>query len=162
MLADTTVDFTSAGDFPNVTIVALLWSPFGLNPMSLAFGDVPVGNNARLPVTVRNNWTSDTLIITAVRSPLGFTVTPNPRGQFPLYLSPQECRQLDVTFSPFAMTLYRGDVVFIHNGPGDSTQLAVTGRGVCAAPTRRARIIVRDASGSTETLWFGFPPTQLW
>lgn len=84
MLADTLVE----GDFAYVTIFSVLWSPFGLNPLSLAFGDVPVGNNATLPVTVRNNWTSDTLIITTIRSPLGFIVTPNPPGQFPLYLAP--------------------------------------------------------------------------
>jgi hypothetical protein len=162
MLTDTSVDMTTAGDLAIASIFAVgLYGPepyFGLNPASLAFGNIPFGSRATLPVTVTNNGLQDTLSVSGVTTPLEYSVTPNPPGPFPIRLYPGESRGFDVTFAPSVVGLFNGNVVFTHNAPGGLTSLPVTGRGVCAPPTQRARVVVGDSFGLIATLWFGFHP----
>jgi len=161
MLASTSVDITGAGETASVRIFSGgLIGPgpaFTMNPLSLAFGSVPIGGSSTLPVTVTNRATTHPLLIMGVTPPPGYVVTPNPPGPFPISIGPGFGRTFDVTFSPSAVGQFNGNVIFAHNAGAGSTSLPVTGTGVANGTALKIPLIVTDGLNA-RTVHFGILP----
>lgn len=100
---------------------------FSMNPSSLNFGTVSVGNSESLPVTVENPGISDNLEISnAVSSNAVFSFTPN---AFPVIIPPGGSQVFDVTFTPAVEGEENGSIDFTHNAAGSPATLTLTGIG---------------------------------
>jgi hypothetical protein len=99
---------------------------FVLSTSSLDFGSVAVNTTSNLQVTVTNTGITNTLSITGVTLPSGYTVSPS---AFPISLVAGASQIFTVTFSPLLGQTYSGNLVFAHNATGAPTNLAVTGVG---------------------------------
>lgn len=157
MLTSASVDVTSAGDPATVSIFSSRLAGPGpslqLSPPSLAFGGVPVGGSATLPVTAANFGTVNPLTITGAGLPAGYSIVPN---VFPIEIPPLGSHIFNVTFSPPVIGQFNGDVLFSHNGPGNMTSLPVTGRAIGEPPFEVPLTITDGVWG--DTLYFGILP----
>ena len=104
---------------------------FGVAPSSLAFGNVNVGSNATLPVTVSNTGTAPLTISGVVSSAAQYTFAPS---VFPLVIPVGGNSVLNVTFAPSAAGLVNGTLTFTHDAPGSPTVYNVSGTGYVPAP----------------------------
>ncbi len=110
---------------------------FSIAPTApLNFGNVPVGGNSTIQVTVTNLGSANTLTInSAPTTPANFTIVPNPPAAYPINIAALGSYDFDVTFAPVAAGAQGGDIVFNHNAPGSPTSYAVTGTGVTQGGT---------------------------
>jgi hypothetical protein len=99
---------------------------FTIDPASLDFGSVTVGNNATLPATVTNTGDADLVISGIVSSDGQFTFSP----VAPVTVSAGGSQVFDVTFSPTGVGAQSADIVFTHNADGSPTTFSVQGTGV--------------------------------
>ena len=104
---------------------------FGVAPSSLAFGNVNVGSNATIPVTVSNTGTAPLTISGVVSSAAQYTFAPS---VFPLVIPVGGNSVLNVTFAPSAAGLVNGTLTFTHDAPGSPTVYNVSGTGYVPAP----------------------------
>ncbi len=95
----------------------------------LSFGDVNVGENKTLNLTIGNTGNS-TLRVTSVVFPSGFSG--NWSGG---YLGPGETQAVSVTFSPISAQVYGGAFSIGSNATGSVGNYSISGRGT-VAPTR--------------------------
>lgn len=100
---------------------------FSADPSSLNFGDVTIGNQETLQVTVENLGTTDDLEITNINStnPV-FTFLPN---SFPVVIEPSDSQVFDITFTPVSAGSESGSIEFTHNATGSPSSITVTGNG---------------------------------
>ncbi|RPI72979.1 MAG: choice-of-anchor D domain-containing protein, partial [Ignavibacteriales bacterium] len=100
---------------------------FSIDPSSLNFGNVTIGDSLTLPVTVENMGTTTNLDITsAVSSNPVFTFTPN---SFPVSIAPGNSQVFNITFTPATAVLETGTIEFTHNAPGSPSSLSLSGTG---------------------------------
>ena len=119
---------------------------FGITPPSLNFGNVGVGANAILPVTVSNTGTANLVISDIASSNAQFTFTPGA----PQTILPGGSQIFNVTFTPTSGGLKTGNITFTHNGAGSPSALPVQGTGVeIIAPSIPAVNLVNVGTGST-------------
>lgn len=100
---------------------------FSINPTSLDFGNVTIGNQETLQVTVENLGTTDNLEISNMNSsnPV-FTFQPN---SFPVVIAPSGSQVFDIIFTPLSAGIENGSIEFTHNAAGSPSSLSVTGNG---------------------------------
>lgn len=104
---------------------------FGVSPSSLGFGNVNVGSNATLPVTVSNTGTAPLTISGVVSSSAQYTFAP---GVFPLVIPVGGNSVLNVTFAPTAAGAINGTLTFTHDAPGSPNVYNLSGTGYVPAP----------------------------
>jgi hypothetical protein len=104
---------------------------FGVAPSSLSFGNVNVGNNAVLPVTVSNTGTAPLNISNIVSSNAQYTFAPS---TFPLVIPVGGSSEVNVTFTPAAAGLVNGTLTFTHDAPGSPSVYNLSGTGYVPAP----------------------------
>lgn len=121
-----------------------------VSPSSLAFGNVPVGGSASLPVTVTNN-AQVSISISASLATSGFSVSP----ACPAKLAPSASCTMTVTFTPGTATAYSAT---LQVGSAETTpgivNVPITGAGVSsgapvAAFTATSLTFGRQAVGTT-------------
>ncbi|MEJ2616344.1 MAG: choice-of-anchor D domain-containing protein, partial [Ignavibacteriaceae bacterium] len=100
---------------------------FSITPVSLNFDTVDVGSSNTLHFTIKNEGTTDNLVITNIESV-------NPVFNFisntlPLTIPPDSSRIIDVTFTPTADGTESGAIIFTHNAPGSPASITLTGTG---------------------------------
>ena len=100
---------------------------FSITPASLNFDTVEVGSSRTLLFTVKNEGTTDNLIISNIESinPV-FGFLPN---TLPVTIPPDSSRTFNVTFAPTADGQENGTIEFTHNAPGSPSSLSLTGIG---------------------------------
>ncbi|MFZ0455056.1 MAG: choice-of-anchor D domain-containing protein [Ignavibacteriaceae bacterium] len=130
---------------------------FSITSFSLHFDTVGLGYSNTLPVTIKNEGTTDDLIITNIElSNTSFSISPT---TLPLTLSPGEDQSFDVTFTPVNDGLETGTINFTHNAPGSPSSLSLSGTSL--APTSsgllKFQTSVRDLLDGTK----GNPDTVL-
>ena len=121
--AKITIVYTNIGSLPSPI--------FGVSPASLNFGNVNVGSNATLPVTVNNTGTLALDISNIVSSDASITFAPN---AFPVSVPAGGSQVFNVTFAPTVAGAVNGNLTFSHNGPGPTTVYNVSGVGYVPAP----------------------------
>jgi len=99
---------------------------FSINPVSLNFGQVSVGGNAVLPVTVTNTGNSPLTLSGVVASDPVYTFSPN---TFPINIAAGGNAVFNVTFTPTADGVVNGNLSFTHNAVGSPSTLTLTGEG---------------------------------
>ena len=133
VLSDPDNEYTAARVFVTYTNIApiVLGPAIDLAPSSLAFGNVNVGSNATLPVTVSNTGTAPLTISGVVSSAAQYTFAPS---VFPLVIPVGGNSILNVTFAPVAAGLVNGTLSFTHDAPGSPSVYNVSGTGYVPAP----------------------------
>ena len=121
--AKITIEYTNIGSLPSAV--------FDASPSSLNFGNVNVGSNATLPVTVNNTGTLALDISNIVSSDASITFVPN---TFPVSVPAGGSEVFNVTFAPTVAGAVNGNLTFSHNGPGPTTVYNVSGVGYVPAP----------------------------
>ena len=109
----------------------VLGPTFAVAPASLNFGQVNVGANATLPVTVSNPGTAPLTITGIVSSDAQYTFAP---GVFPLNIPVGGNSVVNVTFLPTSAGTKNANLTFTHNAPGSPSVYNVTGVGYVPAP----------------------------
>jgi hypothetical protein len=123
------VNVGSPFNYPVQGVGADAGPTFAVDPTSLTFSTILVGNSDTKILTVTNNGLSNTLNISSVTTTNpDYTVLP-PNAT----VAPGANQVFNVTFAPSAAGPSSGDVVFNHNGPGPSTSVPVTGAGFVPA-----------------------------
>ncbi len=103
---------------------------FSVNPMTLNFGNVAVGNSSTQGLTVSNLGGENALTIsTAGILNTDYEVVPNPATTFPIVIAAGGSYNFDVTFTPTSAGISTGDVEFVHDAPGSPSSVDVTGNG---------------------------------
>jgi hypothetical protein len=114
----------------NATLTTTVVDPgpnFILDVSALNFGYVHIGGSLTMSVVVTNVATTNALLITEITFPANYSVVPNPPGSYPIIISPGASQRFDVTFTPSSEGgPYQGDIAFVHNAAGGTTNLAVT------------------------------------
>ena len=122
---------------------------FGIAPPApLNFGNVAVGLNAQLPVTVTNTGTANLVISGLTSSNPQFTFTP----AAPVTIIPGGNQIFNVTFTPTSAGLKTGNLTFTHNAVGSPSVYAVQGTGVEIIDPNTPPggiVLVNVSSGST-------------
>lgn len=98
-----------------------------VNPTSLSFGTVVVGNNQQLPATLTNTGGASVTVTQANVSGAGFSVS---GLSLPLTLPAGQNVGFTVTFAPSAAGNANGSVTFTSNAPNPTLVLPLTGSGV--------------------------------
>ncbi|MCC6254616.1 MAG: choice-of-anchor D domain-containing protein [Ignavibacteriaceae bacterium] len=117
-------------DYTNIAPV-VLGPIFNVAPASLSFGNVNVGSNAVLPVTISNPGTAPLVVSNIASDNAQFTFAPS---VFPLTIPVGGNSVLNVTFAPTAGGAVSGNLTFTHDAPGSPTSYAVSGTGYVPAP----------------------------
>jgi hypothetical protein len=99
---------------------------FGVDPTSLTFSTLVVGNSDTKYLTVTNNGLSNTLNITSVSvgDPVNYSVTPTTA-----VIAPGANQVFDVTFAPTVGGSLPTNVTFVHDAPTSPDVVPVTGAG---------------------------------
>lgn len=100
---------------------------FSITPSSLNFDTISVGTSGTLHFTIKNEGTTDNLVISNIEST-------NPVFNFspdivPITLPPDSSRIFDVNFTPIADGSESGTINFTHNAPGSPGSLSLNGTG---------------------------------
>jgi hypothetical protein len=96
-----------------------------LNPASLDFGDVTVGNSSTQTVTLTNSGTASLTISQADLTGTGFSV-----NSILLTLAAGQTTTFDVTFAPTSSGSASGSLSLISDAANSPTTLALAGNGV--------------------------------
>jgi len=134
-------------DSPQVLVPCTLNVSLGtpmitVSPLSLDFGDVPLGSNNTLPFVIENPGTAP--LSGTITTPAGFTAAAadkvlspllsgliNPGDNSLTYNVPAGTNKtFNLTFAPSSVQAYGGNVVIVHNAGGGDKLIAVTGNGV--------------------------------
>jgi hypothetical protein len=98
-------------------------SQLAVSPVSLNFGNVPLGSNVTLPVTVISTGMTPVMIgLPTISGSAGFTVSGTP---FPFQLRPRQRATLFVTFTPTSLSQASG-VILISSSAMRQSGVAVT------------------------------------
>ena len=103
---------------------------FAIDPPSLSFGDVILGNSLMLPATVSNPGTDPLMISDITSSDPQFTFSPIAPQTIPAGGS----LVFDVTFTPTVEGLTNAHLTFTHNAQGSPTSYPVSGTGIGPGP----------------------------
>ncbi len=104
---------------------------FGVAPASLSFGNINVGSNSVLSVTISNTGTAPLVVSNIASDNAQFTFAPS---VFPLTIPVGGNSVLNVTFAPTAAGAVSGNLTFTHDAPGSPSSYAVSGTGYVPAP----------------------------
>lgn len=102
---------------------------FTIDPASLDFGSVAIGNNVTLPATVTNTGTGDLHISGLVSSNPQFTFAP----AAPVTIPAGGNQVFNVTFTPTAVGLQSATLTFTHDAAGSPTIYNLSGTGYTTA-----------------------------
>ena len=117
------IDYSNIGPFDPGPV-------FSVNPLTLDFGNVAVGNSSTEGLTVSNlGGENDLTISSAGILNTDYEVVPNPLTTFPIVIAAGGSYNFDVTFTPIAAGVSAGDVEFVHDAPGSPSTVSVTGNG---------------------------------
>jgi Abnormal spindle-like microcephaly-assoc'd, ASPM-SPD-2-Hydin len=154
------VAFTSDGSNPSMNLplsgTGVTQGTLTLNPTSLAFGNVQVGNNTSLSETLTNTGVSSLTISAATASGSGFSLN---GLSLPLTLTAGQSTSFTVLFSPTASGAASGSVSITSNGSNPNLSIPLSGTGVtpgvlAANPTAVAfgNVQVGNSASLSETL----------
>jgi hypothetical protein len=104
---------------------------FTIEPTSLDFGSVTIGNDEDLQATVSNTGDEDLVISDIISSDAQFTFTP---ATFPVTITPGNNQVFNVTFTPANPGTQSAMLEFTHNAEGSPTSYPLQGVGVDAGP----------------------------
>lgn len=105
---------------PNITV----------NPNSLNFGNVAVGSNNSLSVTVSNDGQADLSVTNVILSNNVFTYS----GNTSFTLAPGANSQLTIQFKPLNAVTYYGTLKIVSNSPGEDTvTVTLSGEGTTSS-----------------------------
>ncbi len=125
-----------------------------VNPASVNFGSVAVGNSGSSSVTLRNSGTAPVSVSAASASGTGFTVSGFTAGT----LNPGSTTSFTVNFTPAAEGSATGSVSITNNASGSPTTIALNGTGLqalgSASPGSVAfgSVVVGNSDSSVVTL----------
>jgi len=97
-----------------------------VSPTSLSFGEVNVGSNATLGVTLTSSGGSAVTVNSATLSGSGFTVS---GATFPVTLSPQQSVALQVKFAPTAASSATGTLTISNSSTKGTVAVSLSGTG---------------------------------
>jgi hypothetical protein len=152
--------FTSDGSNPTINLplsgTGVTQGTLTLNPTSLAFGNVQVGNNASLSETLTNTGGLSLTISAATASGSGFSLS---GLTLPLTLNAGQSTSFTALFSPTASGAASGSVSITSNGSNPNLSIPLSGTGVtpgalAANPTTVAfgSVQVGNSTNLSETL----------
>jgi len=96
-----------------------------VNPTTLPFGNVTVGNSSMLTFNIENTGTANLDVTNITGDLTQYTVNlTNPT------ITPGNNQDIEVTFSPTAIQTYNGIISITHNAAGSPSTVTVTGEGV--------------------------------
>lgn len=130
----------------------------GYSPASLTYGEVTVGQNKTLAITLVNNGRANIEISSVGSSNSRFEL---PKLKLPATLAAGEKVELSVTFAPAASGWVGGDITVVSNATNRSLTVGVGGTGVGGASKPKLTIAPTTlsfgnvAAGTTETLTLG-------
>jgi hypothetical protein len=101
-----------------------------LNPTTLNFGNVTIGDDAQLPVLVTNTGTASVTISSATVSGSGFSIS---NLSLPLTLSPTQSTSFTITFTPPGTGTFNGTATLVSNATNSPNVVSLTGTGVTSA-----------------------------
>lgn len=130
IVSTATISLTGAGTAAPVGQLAL-------NPPSLNFGNIALGGNATLPVTVTNSGQASVHISQVSTTDAQFAVS---GFSIPATLNPGQSATLQVKYSPTAAVPTSGSISLVSDIQGSPTILSLFGKGAQAA------IVVSPAS----------------
>ncbi|HPN38909.1 MAG TPA: choice-of-anchor D domain-containing protein [Melioribacteraceae bacterium] len=105
---------------PNITV----------NPTSLSFGDVAVGNTKSLNIAITNDGQADLNISNIIITGSGF----NYLGTTNFNIVPAANSQISILFKPTSVTTFNGTVKIVSNSPGEDTiTVTLTGAGTSSS-----------------------------
>ena len=141
------INLTGNGVSPNKPIIKL-------SSLSLAFGDVIIGNSETFKLNLQNTGKVNLNIDSIKSSSLNFSVN---RSNF--VVKPDSNKDISVTFTPEDSIAYSGFLNIYHNATGSLSTVSLSGRG---APLPKAIISISATSlsfgdllkGSSSTLNF--------
>ena len=120
---------------------------FSISPPSLNFGNVAVGFNSTLQVTVNNTGTFDLIISNITSSDAQFTFSPD---IFPITITAGDSQIFDITFTPTSIGTITTDLTFTHNAIGSPTIYSVQGTGIHAIePSETSIDLINVIIGTT-------------
>ena len=123
--------FTSTAGNPNLSVsvtgAGVAPGALALNPSSVRFGSVTVGNSQNQPVTITNTGGSSVTITKATATSTGFSIS---GLATPLTLTPGQSSSFTVAFAPQAAGSITGSIAFTSNIA--SVSLGLTGTGQAA------------------------------
>ncbi len=130
-------------------------SPLVLNPSSVDFGSIAVGNSVTRLVTATNASTTNAITITGVNTITGYSVVPNPFDAYPITLAPGTSQNFDVTFTPLSDGSFSGVIVFTHNAIYGSSSLSVTGNANRSVQFKVPIYFSGNRTTDLDTIWIG-------
>jgi HYDIN/CFA65/VesB family protein/centrosomal CEP192-like protein/Ig-like domain-containing protein/immunoglobulin I-set domain protein len=110
-----------------LTVNAGLPGPLAPSTSSLNFGNVNLGNNGTLSVTLTNSGSSNITISSVTISGAGFTASGVSAG---LIIAPAQIATLSVTFAPVAAGAATGNVSVVSNASNSTVLITLSGNGV--------------------------------
>ncbi len=108
------VSVSGEGAAPAVTV----------NPSSLDFGLVTVNEDSMMTFNIANTGNADLEITNITSDNTAFTINLTNTT-----ITPGNNQDIEVTFSPAAVTTYNGTIEITHNAAGSSSSIGVTGQG---------------------------------
>jgi len=132
-VANGNVNITSTASDSSLSIplsgTGMTQGALAANPVTLAFSNVQVGNNASLPATLTNTGGTSLTISAATAGGPGFSLSGLP---LPLTLNAGQSTSFTVLFSPSASGAANGNVNITSTGSDSSLSIPLSGTG--AAP----------------------------
>jgi hypothetical protein len=104
----------------------VIFSNMSVNPESLDFGIVAIGESAKMQFTISNSGATD--LIGSITTPTGYEVGIG-KNIISYIVSAYSEEIFDVIFSPIAEQGYPGDIVITHNTAGGDQNISVYGEG---------------------------------
>jgi HYDIN/CFA65/VesB-like, Ig-like domain/Abnormal spindle-like microcephaly-assoc'd, ASPM-SPD-2-Hydin len=151
------LSITSNGSNPSLAIEitgtgVLTPGTLNANPAALSFGNVQVGNNQSLPVTLTNSGGSSVTISQANLSSSSFNVN---GLTLPLTLNVGQSTAFNVVFSPQGAGSLTGSLAVLSNASNSALNIALSGTGVTPATLSanpNSLSFGSVATGSSQTL----------
>lgn len=100
-----------------------------VDPTSLAFGRVSVGEQARRSVTIRNRGTAPLQISQMSLTGAGRNDFALTGATAPLSVAPGANREIEIGFTPQSRSAVSANLVVTHNADGSPTSIALSGQG---------------------------------
>ncbi len=123
------IGLTSASKSPSTQQAAAGAAAISVNPASIGFGSVPVGNTSSQSVTISNGGGSNLTITQANTTVAGVTLTGT---SLPLVIGAGKQATFDVIFSPKAAGALSGDISIMSNLSSSPSTVTLSGTGMAA------------------------------
>jgi hypothetical protein len=118
-----------------------------VSPDSLSFGNVAVGVNSTLPLTLTSSGDLPVTVTATTASGVGFSVS---GATLPVTLDPGQSTVLNVSFTPGGAGLVNGSLVITSNSStGSATTVGLSGTGMPVVSVTVAPASMQVGTGAT-------------